>query len=124
MYFTSGHACHEDIIHSASDGTTVDIEGPTIVIIDIGLTGIESDNGTTRSLDILDRDEVIYQTQYGPIELQWNVTDETSDVANLTWMAGRVPYMDDVHTETETMDDKVSSTYIVDASPIVFAIYK
>ena len=57
---------------------------------------------------MLKSDEPIYQTQYGPIELQWNTTVQTSDVANFTWMAGTMPLLGDIHAETVTTDDQVS----------------
>ena len=67
------------------------------------------DNQTADILDTLNSDEAIYQSQYDSIDLQWNATDDTSGVANLTWMAGSMPLVDDIHQETITNDDQVGN---------------
>ena len=99
------------MIHSSSDGSIVDTEPPHIVITTLGLYGIDTENGTlddeSNLLERLQQSEAVYQTQYDSIDLRWNVTDETSDVANVTWMAGALPLMDDRHGETDTNDDQV-----------------
>ena len=76
-----------------------------IVILNLGLFGM--DNETADILDTLQGDEPIYQSQYESIDLRWNATDATSDVANVTWMAGTLPLMDDTFRETITNDDQV-----------------
>jgi hypothetical protein len=103
--FHAGHDCHEDIIHSSSDGSTVDTEGPVIIIMNLGLFGM--DNVTDDLLHTLNSDDPIYQSQYDSIDLRWNATDDTSDVANVTWMAGSMPGSDDKHAEVMTIDDQV-----------------
>ena len=78
-----------------------------IVLLNIGLFGM--DNQTDDILNRLNSDEPVYQSQYDSIDLRWNSTDVTSDVANVTWMAGSLPLMDDVHGETMTNDDQVGN---------------
>ena len=58
-------------------------------------------------LDALRSDQPLYQSQYDSIDFSWNATDDTSDIANMTWMAGLLPLMDDGHAETETIDTQV-----------------
>ena len=101
--------CHEDIIHSSSDGSTVDVQGPVIIILNMGLFGMEND--THEVLETLNSDNPIYQSQYDSIDFRWNATDDASDVANVTWMAGNLPFYDDIHDETDTIDDQVLITF-------------
>ena len=83
----------------------MDIEPPVITITTLGLFGMEND--TEEILAALNSDQPLYQSQFDSIDLRWNVTDDTSDVANVTWMGGSLPFVDDKHKETETKDDQV-----------------
>ncbi len=58
-------------------------------------------------VELLRGTRTLYQRQYDSIGLRWNATDVTSDVANVTWMAGSLPGVDDWHPETGTIDDQV-----------------
>ena len=103
------------MIHSSSDGSTVDIQPPYIVITTVGLFGAGDHNDTESWTDddldldhqLLTRKQRLYQKQLDSIDLRWNATDTTSDVANVTWMAGSLPGMDDKHSETLTDDYEV-----------------
>jgi hypothetical protein len=91
----------------------VDIEPPTLFISTLALFSTENNNNNTNTsnsttdsdvaddvLEMLRGDRTLYQTQYDSIDLRWNV-------ANVTWMAGSLPNVDDWHEETEIIDDQV-----------------
>ena len=100
------------MIHSSSDGSTVDIEPPSIVLTTVGLHGINNDTEHTQPLNT-QQTQPLYQAQYDSIDLRWNATDQTSDVSNVTWMAGSLPLSDDIHEETQTQDYEARLSILV-----------
>ena len=76
----------------------MDIEEPDLSMVAVGVYQVNTSDGELTSL---------YQLEYDDIPLEWNVTDEDSDVANVTWSVGSLPYSSDIHPETNILDSQI-----------------
>lgn len=111
-----GYGCPQDILHSSSDGSTIDTAGPELSLVTIGTYQFNTTDGDTTTL---------YQLEYDDIPLEWDIADEDSGVANVTWMAGWTPYSSNKHPETSVMDSQIPFLAVTmqPAETVIFTIH-
>ncbi|XP_033731539.1 uncharacterized protein LOC117321182 [Pecten maximus] len=89
---TTGHGCHEEYIVSTSDGFKIDSTDPVIVEI------APPENDTNY---IHHAHNLFLGNAESPV-LYWGVLD-SSAITSMKWAAGSLPYMDDLHVLSETL---------------------
>ncbi|XP_069118473.1 uncharacterized protein [Argopecten irradians] len=89
---TTGHGCHEEFIVSTSDGFRIDSTKPIISVI----TTPGNDTNYIRY------DHNVFTKGAESPLLFWEVYDD-SDITIVQWGAGSLPYLDDIHDMSETL---------------------